>query len=238
MDTFILLFIIILVSAALQSSTGFGFSILTVPLLLLIYDVHDAVKINNILSILLSAIMIYSIRKEIDRGLLKRLLLGSVLCMPVGLLVFLYMPIEKLKMATGIFILLFTCLLLFQFRLTASNLKDRVVGGLSGFLSTAIGIPGPPLLAYSSAISMDKKKLRSTTLAFYIVIYSVSFILQLIFNQTSEQVWISGGMSVPFVIIGIVIGQWLFKHINQMIFRRICLVILFITGIQLVYSSM
>lgn len=236
-ETYIFLFIIILLSAALQTSTGFGFSIMTVPFLLFIYDAHDAVKINNILSILLSLLMFYKIRHEIDTGLLKRLLIGSVIFMPTGLLVFLYMPVEQLKLAVGILILLFTLLLLFHFKFKTSSMKDKVVGGLSGFLSTAIGIPGPPLLAYSSAVSMDKTKLRSTTLAFYIFIYSVSLILQLCFEPTSQQVWISAGFAVPMVLAGMIIGQWLFKHIHQQLFRRICLVILFFTGVQLVISS-
>lgn len=190
------------------------------------------------LSILLSLLMFYKIRKEIDTGLLKRLLLGSLICMPAGLLVFLYMPVDQLKMSVGLFILLFTVLLLFHFQFKATNMKDSVVGGLSGFLSAAIGIPGPPLLAYSSAVSMDKSKLRSTTLAFYIFVYSVSLILQLCFETTSRLVWISTGVSVPIVIAGMVLGQWLFKHMNQQLFRRICLVILFITGAQLIYFSL
>jgi uncharacterized protein len=236
-ESYILLFIIILVSSALQASTGFGFSIMTVPLLLFIYDAQDAVKINNILSILLSLLMFYKIREEIDKGLLKRLMIGSIVCMPIGLLVFLHMPVDKLKMAAGVMILLFTLLLLLHFKFKATDVKDRVVGGISGFLSTAIGIPGPPLLAYSSAVSMEKTKLRSTTLAFYILIYSVSLILQLFFVPTTSHVWIASGLSVPVVIIGMIIGQWMFKRINQRLFRYICLGILFFTGIQLIYST-
>lgn len=237
MESYIFLFIIILLASILQTSTGFGFSIMAVPFLLFIYDAHEAVKINNILSLFLSLLVYYKIRSEIDTALLKRLLLGSFISMPVGLLVFLYMPVDKLKIVVSIFILLFSLLLTLNFKFKPSLVKDRVVGGLSGFLSTAIGIPGPPLLAYFSAVSMDKHKLRSTTLAFYVFIYGISTILQLSFDQTSLQVWASIGFSLPLVAIGIVLGQWLFKYIRQQLFRRICLVILFLTGVQLLYSN-
>ncbi|TVY09239.1 sulfite exporter TauE/SafE family protein [Paenibacillus cremeus] len=234
--TFLLL--IILLSSALQTSTGFGFSIMTVPFLLFIYDAHEAVVINTVLSCLLSLFMFYRIRTEMDTALLKRLLTGSFIGMPAGLLVYQYLPVETLKLGVGICILLFTVLLLLHFQVKPSPLKDRIVGGISGFLSTAIGIPGPPLLAYFSGMSIDKTALRSTTLAYYISIYTVSAIFQLSLSRPPASVWTSIGLSIPLVAAGILLGQWLFKHIQQQLFRRICLVILCFTGIQLLYSSL
>ncbi|TLS49123.1 sulfite exporter TauE/SafE family protein [Paenibacillus antri] len=237
METYVFLFAVILLSSALQTGTGFGFSIVTVPFLLFAFDARDAVQINILLSLLLSLLMFAKVRKDIDRGLLKRLLTGSLVFMTPGLLVFLYMPFGRLKLIVSLFILLFTVLLAFRFRMTQTPAKDRAVGGLSGFLSAAVGIPGPPLLAYFSAVDLDKDVSRSTTLAFYIFIYGVSAALQLLFAPTSGEAWLSAGASVPFVLLGMWIGQRLFRYVNQRSFQRICIVILFFTGIQLLYSS-
>jgi len=66
----------VFVASLLQTSTGYGFSIVGTPFLLLIYPAHMAIQINIILSICLSAFMIFKIRKEIDKSLLVRLIKG------------------------------------------------------------------------------------------------------------------------------------------------------------------
>src|SRR5690625_7919567 len=75
----IVLVSIVLVASLLQTSTGYGFSIIGTPFLLLIYPAHTAIQINIILSICLSAFMIFKIRKEVDHSLLVRLIKGSIL---------------------------------------------------------------------------------------------------------------------------------------------------------------
>src|SRR6056297_2358529 len=71
--------IIVVVAALLQACTGFGFSILATPFLLLIFAPSEAIQINIILSILISAVMLPKIRIDIDFELLKKLILGSIL---------------------------------------------------------------------------------------------------------------------------------------------------------------
>lgn len=74
--------IIILVASVLQTSTGFGFSILATPFLLLIFEPIEAIQINLILSFIISSALIMKIRKDVDFGILRRFVVGSA----VGLL--------------------------------------------------------------------------------------------------------------------------------------------------------
>ncbi len=61
----ILLFImIILVASLLQTSTGFGFSILATPFLLLLFEPAEAIQINLILSLVISLALITKIKKR------------------------------------------------------------------------------------------------------------------------------------------------------------------------------
>ncbi|HZG55565.1 sulfite exporter TauE/SafE family protein [Paenibacillus sp.] len=235
MEAYWFLFLVVALSSALQTGTGFGFSIMTVPLLLLVYGVHEAVLLNNAMSVLLSLLLWYRIRKEIDAGLLKRLLLGGFVAMPAGLLVFAMVPGQRLKLIVGAISILFTVLLALRFRMRQTAAKDRAAGGLSGFLAAAIGIPGPPLLAYASAVGMEKTTLRSTTLAFYLFLYSASFLLQLGLGRAESGWWISAALSVPAMLVGVLLGHLLFARLNQRFFHRVCIAILFATGVQLIY---
>ncbi|MFD1851459.1 sulfite exporter TauE/SafE family protein [Oceanobacillus bengalensis] len=229
---------IILIASILQTSTGFGFSILATPFLLMIFEPREAIQINLFASLIISVALIAKIQKDIDFVILKRLIVSSWIGLPIGIIIFLLVDITKLKLGISIIILLLTILLMLQFRMNQTKSRDFMVGGLSGALTTGIGMPGPPLLLYFSGTSTEKAKLRGTTLAFYLFIYSVSLVIQVLFVGTSKTVWISSGLALPLVLIGLNLGQLIFKWINQSLFQKIIYVILLFTGVSLLIESL
>ncbi|HIW34121.1 MAG TPA: sulfite exporter TauE/SafE family protein [Candidatus Paenibacillus intestinavium] len=234
----ILIFIIIiLVASILQTSTGFGFSILATPFLLLIFEPMEAIQINLILSLIISLSLITKIKKDIDVGILKRFMIGSVIGLPLGIVTFIVVDINKLKLAISLIILLLTIMLILKFRLAQNKGKDLLVGGLSGSLTASIGMPGPPILLYFSGTDTQKEKLRGTTLAFYLFIYSMSLVIQVIFAGTNKTVWLSSGLALPLVLLGLYLGQLLYKWVNQKYFQIFTYFILLFTGIYLLIDS-
>lgn len=153
------------------------------------------------------------------------------------MVIFLLIDMDKLKLVISIIILILTFLLIFRFRITQSKRKDIVIGGISGSLTTSIGMPGPPLLLYFSGTDTQKEKLRGTTLAFYLFIYLMSLIIQVIVSGTTKTVWYSSGVALPLVFIGLYLGQQLFKSINQHVFQNITYLILLFTGLYLFFES-
>jgi uncharacterized membrane protein YfcA len=229
--------IIILVASILQTSTGFGFSILATPFLLLIFEPMEAIQINLILSLIISLALITKIKKDIDFGTLKRFVVGSVIGLPLGIVTFLVLDINKLKMGISLIILLLTMMLILKFRINQNKGKDLFVGGLSGSLTASIGMPGPPILLYFSGTNTHKEKLRGTTLAFYLFIYLMSLFIQVIFAGTNKTVWVSSGLALPLVLLGLYLGQLLFKWVNQRLFRIFTYLVLLFTGVYLLIDS-
>lgn len=236
-ENLIVLIIIVLVASLLQTSTGYGFSIIGTPFLLLIYPAHTAIQVNIILSICLSAFMIFKIRKEVDKLLLIRLIKGSFIGLFFGIFIYLFLDIRLLKMAVGALILFLTVLLILRLTIDRTKNRDFVTGGISGLLTTSIGVPGPPLLLYFSGARIDQTTLRSTTLAYYLFVYFASLMMQISFGGTSKETWISSLLAIPPLFTGIVLGQLLFKWISQKTFRLITYVILIFTGIYLLVTS-
>jgi len=235
----IIAFIItVLVASILQTSTGFGFSIMATPFLLLIFEPTEAIQINLILSLIISIALIMKIRRDIDFGILIRFVVGSVTGLPIGIMLFLLIDINRLKMVVSLIILVLTITLILKFRINQNKKRDFFVGGLSGAFTTSIGMPGPPLLLYFSGTDTQKEKLRGTTLAFYLFIYFVSLIIQATVAGTNKTVWISSLWALPFVFVGLYLGQLLFKRINQKVFRIFTYIILLFTGIYLLIESL
>ena len=230
------LFLIVLISSIAQSSTGFGFSILSMPFLLLIYQAHEAVWINLLLSLLLSAITTVRTRKEIDKKLLIRLVKGSFIGFVPGLLLFMFLDVKPLKLVIIVMILLFSILLLFNIKVKRSPEKSIFVGSLSGFLSSSIGIPGPPLLVYFNGTKMDMQVIRSTTLSFYILAFTVSLLLHISFSGFPKTVLLHSVYSLPFLLLGMVLGEKFFRSLTDKTFHRVLYFVLLSTGVGLVFS--
>jgi uncharacterized membrane protein YfcA len=236
MEIFIFIFII-LVASILQTSTGFGFSILATPFLLLLFKPMEAIQINLILSLFISVALLTKIKEDIDYGILKRFIIGSTVGLPIGIMVFLFLDVKNLMLGIGLIILGLTLLLLLKFRITQTKGKDITIGGLSGMLTSSIGMPGPPLLLYFSGTDTEKAKLRGTTLAFYLFIYFMSLLIQVIFTGTNITIWLSSLFALPVVFIGLFLGQLLFKVINQNFFRIFTNIILLFTGIYMLIEG-
>ncbi len=232
----VVLLTIVLFASSLQASTGYGFSMIGTPILMMVYPAHTAIQINIILSIVLSGLMIYNIRKEVDTKLLKRLIVGSFPGIIIGILIYLYLDIDWLKFSVGLIILIVTLMIIFRVDIERSMRKDYTTGGMSGTMTTSIGVPGPPLLLYFSGSHMEMTTLRSTTLAFYLFIFTVSLGMQVTFGGTSARIWTEALIAVPALIIGIVVGQLIFKRIHQSLFFVITYIILIASGLYLMTS--
>lgn len=235
---FIFFICIVLIASILQTSTGFGFSIMATPLLLMLFLPREAIQINIILSLVISISLIRSIRNEIDFTLLKRLIYASIAGIPFGIAIYMSIDINTFKSGAGILLLALTLLLILNFRVGQTRRRDLLAGGLSGLFTTSIGMPGPPILLYFTGTSMAKDKLRATTLAFYLFIYFISLAAQIIFTGTSLLIWKSSLYAVPAVLAGLFIGQYIFKWINQDVFRIFTYVLLGSTGAYLLIQSL
>lgn len=238
METVFIFMVIILVASILQTCSGFGFSIMATPFLLMLFLPQEAIQINIILSLIISVSLILKIKQDIDFILLKRFILGSIVGVPCGIFIFISIDINIFKLGVSILLLLLTLLLIFNVQVTPTPLRDFIVGGISGLLTTSIGMPGPPLLLYFAGTNTKKEMIRATTLAYYLFIYFISLITQITFTGTNKMIWEASLYAIPIVFLGLFIGQKMFKWLNQRIFRIFIYILLSCTGIYLLFESL
>lgn len=236
MEEFPAIFFIVFFASIIQSGTGFGFSILSMPFLLFFYMPQQAILLNISLSLFLSIIMAFKLYRNIDRKLLLQLITGSIIGFLPGLVLFSYLNVSLLKLLIGTIILLFSILFFFRFQIKLAKTKSMAVGGISALLTSSLGIPGPPLLIYFSAANIDKHIVRSTSLCFFILVYTVSLGLHLFLKDTPEEDWLIILYSLPLVLLGTALGEALFKKLNQEKFKKLLYIILAATGILTIAS--
>lgn len=254
---------IIFLASLLQSTTGFGFSLMATPLLLLFFNPRDAIQINIVVSLFNSMVLTTQIWREVDRGLLWRLTSGSILGIPLGALLFYFLNTGLLKLAVSFVVLLLTALLLYRdFRAAktaatdpakktslsgdestgcgsrGSKQREVLVGLCAGALTTSLGMPGPPLLLYFNSVNLPKELLRSTTQAFFIFVYGISYLMQALTVHTSGYVLAVSLRFIPATVAGIVLGLWLFRLISQSLFKALTYAILIFTGLYMIFTTL
>ena len=147
MNEDILIFLIVIIAHHCEPVRGMASQLSAHHFYLSYCPFMETIQINIILSICLSAVMIYQIRREVDTDLMKKLIKGSIAGLIAGLLLYLFMDTSVLTLTVGIMILILTVMLISNFTIKRSPQKDYTAGGLSGLLTTSIGVPGPPLFA-------------------------------------------------------------------------------------------
>ncbi|GAF18162.1 LOW QUALITY PROTEIN: membrane protein [Bacillus sp. JCM 19046] len=233
-----LLFIsIVLVASLLQTSTGFGFSIIATPFLLMLFVPETAIQLNLVLSIIISLILLYKVKEDIHFPLVKRLFWGSLIGAPLGVGLLYLVNEQFVKIAVGLLLLAVTFLLVRNVTVTQTSSRDLSVGSLSGMLTSSIGMPGPPLIVYFASARMTKESIRATTLCFLMIIYPISLFLQYLLVGIKNEVWVLSAYALPFVLIGLVLGQIVFKRINVGFFRKLTYVLLLVAGISLLLEA-
>lgn len=235
--TILALILIVFFASTLQATTGFGFAILSIPFYLLIFEPHDAIQLNVLLSFIICIIVSYRIRQRIDKGLLIRLIKGSLIGALPGIALFIFLDDQPLKIFISIIILISAALLITKLKLKGSKTQELIAGAFSGLLNTSTGMGGPPLMIYFLGTKTDKAIIHAATNAYFVFIALVSFLLQIMVHPVSKFVWTAALGSIPFLLAGMFLGQWLFTKINQQLFMKIIYLLLIISGLYMLLSN-
>lgn len=235
--TTLALTLIVFFASILQAATGFGFAIMSIPFYLLILEPHDAIQLNILLSFIICLIVSYRIRHRIDKGILIRLIKGSLIGALPGIALFTFLDEQPLKIFISIIILISAALLITKIKLKESKTKQLIAGAFSGLLNTSTGMGGPPLMIYFLGAKTDKAIIHAATNAYFVFIAIISFLLQIIVHPVSKSVWTAALWSIPFLLAGMFLGQWLFAKINQQLFLKIIYLLLIVSGLYMLLSN-
>ena len=231
----------------MQGALGFGFTLLAVSFFLLIIQSGDAVQLLIVINLAISLALIAKLWRTVNRPLWTRLVAGAFLGFPLGLLAFQNADIDQLKVMVAATILTFVAWTVLQKEKTqqGSDATPRFrtssaigVGALAGGMTTALGMPGPALVLYLTAVGVGKEATRSISLTFFAVSYGVSLILQTTTVGVSTGVWVTAALLVPLAGIGAFLGHVLARRISEALFRRAVLVLVAATGAYVLFDAL
>ena len=142
--------IIILFASFVQGFSGFGFALVSIPLLSILIDIKEAVPLAALCGFVINIFLVIELKNHIRLFELKNLLIGSVIGIPIGTYFLSEANPELIRILLGIIILLFVFLSLTRLiENNGINLRwGYLFGILSGLLGGAFNTNGPPVLIY------------------------------------------------------------------------------------------
>ncbi|MEZ5178344.1 MAG: sulfite exporter TauE/SafE family protein [Acidimicrobiales bacterium] len=222
----------VLVATVVQQVSGFGFALLAVPLMSLVVGPRDAVAIAMAAGFFSSGLMAVGLRDRLDRPVLRRLLLGAAVGLPIGVVGLRELDEDLLRLALAVVVLAMVLVLASGFALRASNPRLEAGAGLvSGLLNGSLGTGGPPVIVVLHAAETEQHAFRATTSSFFAACDVVAIPLIAWSGAARPSAWVLALAAVPAVAVGDAVGRRLAHRLDQAQFRRLALVLLAATAV-------
>jgi uncharacterized membrane protein YfcA len=162
---------VVFVATLIRSAFGFGEALVAVPLLALLVPVEVAAPLAVLVSITVAAVVVVvQDWHRVQLGSAWRLVLATLLGIPLGLLLLTAAPERVVKAVLGVVIVAFAgyCL----GRRTALALPDDRLAWLfglgAGVLGGAYGMNGPPLVVYGTLRRWPAEQFRATLQGYFL----------------------------------------------------------------------
>ena len=219
--TYVFVALVVTAGTAAQAASGFGFSLLTVPLLAALLDAQTAVVANGALGLLLVAFMAVRGQGRVERSVVAVAVGAAIVGMPLGLWVLSHLGNRALTAAIGVVVLVLTVALIRGLRLPAGRATYALAGVLSGALSTSTGTSGPPLVIALQGIQVAAEGFRATLATLFALQGTVAFGAFIATGRVTAEVGRVALAGLPGLATGWVLGDRIFRRLDERRFRRL-----------------
>jgi uncharacterized membrane protein YfcA len=208
---FYLFFLLALLAESVGTISGFGSSILFVPLASYFIDFKLVLGITAVFHVFSNLSKIFLFQKGIDKNIAIKLGIPAVLFVILGAYLTSVIPLKEIELSMNLIILALTVFLITGAgkRMKQSNFNLYMGGILSGFLAGLIGTGGAVRGITLAAFGLEKDVFIATSALIDLGVDSsraVVYILQGFF--TKEHI-----ILLPFLILIAILGSYLGKKI-------------------------
>ena len=223
---------IVIFGGLVSGVAGFGFALVTGPLLLLLFDPPTVTALCICLTMLTSWMVLVGNWRKGERDTVKAILPGAVVGLVIGVALVQIVAPVWIKLVSAVAVILFTIALAYGRQLPGigSRFAPPFAGLLSGVMNTTTGIAGPPIAILFTGRQFDPVAFRVSIILYFYVVDTLAIGLLL-------QQGVIGSAEMGAVLrlllpasAGLVAGRRLAKRVSPTLFRRVTFVLLFATG--------
>jgi uncharacterized membrane protein YfcA len=239
----------ILLAGISKGGFGSGGAGMAVPLMSLFVAPPEAAGIMLPILCAMDLFGVHAYRGRWSREHLAVLIPGGLVGIVLGALAFGTLPVNGIRLLIGFIAVVFALNRWFRLteRIAAALRAQREApgrtagmfwGALSGFTSTLAHAGGPPYAVYILAQPIDKTLLVGTSVVFFLIVNYVKLIPYFLLGQLNPGNLTLALIFSPLAPIGIWIGVWLHRRLNEATFYQVSYGLLFASGLKLLWDAL
>ncbi len=238
--------LVVLITHCLEGITGFGCTVLALPFIVLLLGVKMAVPVLVVLAWVLAAYIIIRSWKNIRWKEFGFIVLFVGLGLPVGIFLFDYCPEKWLLAVLAVFMIGVGFHGFYKtmkhkpqeggiMDVTAKpehNWLTRGVLLLGGMVHGAFGTGGPFVVIYATRALPEKTLFRVTLCLLWFSMNTIMMLKWTIAGNVWNKETVACTLTaLPFLIGGMLLGDWLHHKVNEYHFRLLVYIVLALSGI-------
>lgn len=230
----------VFVAGVIKGLTGFGFSLLAAPLLVVLLGPRMAVPVIVVLNAFTNIVLFAGCRRAADVRRIRPLIIAGIITVPMGMFLLLNLDVGVLKMIVGVAIVLFAFALLAGFRRPLKNERRGLLltGLISGTLNGLISTGGPPVILFLANQGMQKVVFRASLIAYFLFLSVATIPIFLAGGLMSRAVLVYAAVFIPALLVGAFAGSKLLHRVPEHFFRVVTLTIVIGAGGVAVLSGL
>ncbi|GGH15181.1 sulfite exporter TauE/SafE family protein [Pedobacter zeae] len=234
MEKYWLFYLLALVAEVIGTLSGFGSSILFIPIASLFFDFKLVLGITAIFHIFSNLSKIYLFKNGINKRIALKMGIPAVIAVIVGALITDFLPQKELEIIMSIGIFLTALYLLFHLNKQLPDTdRSLVVGGLSsGFLAGLLGTGGAIRGLTLAAFGLEKNVFIATSALIDLGVDTSRAIVYSANGYVQKQFFVMMPILLAVSFLGTWVGKTILKHIPQTLFKTIVLLVIIMTSIM------
>ena len=218
-----------------QSLTGFGSSLLSMPLLVPLLGIRIAAPLVALVTLISEAVLVVRYRASLNIRRVWRLAIASLLGIPLGVLALAWLDEQITTAVLGIVVLAYASYAIFGRRLPRLRWSGWGFGAgfLAGILGGAYNTSGPPVILYADSQRWPRDEFKGNLQGFFLISSLLVAAGHVWRQNLTPIVWNYLLLSLVPIILGLWAGLTLDKRLNAMAFRKLVLALLVVLGISL-----
>ncbi len=223
----------------IQGLAGFGSTLVALPIAALVLDMRQATPVCCILAVVLNAVLTSRLRIHVQGRGLVLLLAASLPGMAMGAWVLGNVSTGLLKTLLGLAVLTYVWRACHGGRPLgrAGRGYGIAAGFLAGCLGAAIGVNGPPVVAWASRQGWSRDALRGTMTGYFLLAGIGVVTAQAAHSLVTGRVLTLAAMALPALLLGLWAGWSFCDRLDEAAFGRVVLGLLGMTGAGLLFQA-
>ncbi|WP_282014102.1 sulfite exporter TauE/SafE family protein [Marinifilum flexuosum] len=221
----IYIFLTVIISSLIKGVSGFGFALISLPILLTWYPPKEIIPVLMICNLVASVFIILQKKNQplIDKASMSLIVSGGIFTL-IGVLVLKHVNANRLVHFSGVVFLVITFLSFIKSNKRHAVLPAYVypiVGAIIGTITGIISISGPPLALFLNRANVDNKQFREIFAWFSVVTAVIAIAGYYHVGWLTPQALKLSLLFSPILLAGTIVGKYFNGIIPIKSFRTI-----------------